>query len=184
MKTKTILLTAFIFVSIIQLAVPAKMIYNYENILKFGKEYRFKIAPIDPSDPFRGKYITLRIKERQFYFHDRSDLKNNEVIYVILDSVSPDGFARIKNISIEKPPLNVDFIKAKVDYFSNKEILYITYPFERYYLEESKAPKAERMYFDASRDTNKISYVTVKVIDGNSVLNDLIINDKSIKDLK
>ena len=47
----------FIVVAIAQLFIPTQMILNQETILKTGKPYRFKTQPVDPSDPFKGKYI-------------------------------------------------------------------------------------------------------------------------------
>ena len=58
MKTIHIFLI-FLAVVLVQLVVPAKMIFDKEVILKTGTIYKFKTQPIDPSDPFRGKYVTL-----------------------------------------------------------------------------------------------------------------------------
>jgi uncharacterized membrane-anchored protein len=183
MKPKNIIIIAFVIVAIIQLAVPTKMIYNYEHILSKGKHYKFQIAPIDPSDPFRGKYINIRIKESWFKADKINIWKYNEVIYVLLDSNNTNGFVWIKSITKVKPESNIDFIKAKVTY-SNDGSVSIDYPFKRYYLEESIAPKVEKLYSDALRDTNKLSFLIVNAIDGNAVVNDLIINGKSIKEIK
>ncbi|HEY4788097.1 MAG TPA: GDYXXLXY domain-containing protein [Bacteroidales bacterium] len=180
MKTKNIVIIAFVVVAMIQLVVPAKMIFNYENILSKGKPYKFQIAPIDPSDPFRGKYIIIRIKENRFKVNRKDTLKYNEDIYVLTSTDSANGFVKIKDIVKEKPQANVDFIKAKAGYFNDSTLL-IDYPFERYYLEESTAPKIERLYHDALWSSTKVSFVIVKVIDGNAVISDLVISGKSIK---
>lgn len=55
----------FILVAV-QLVVPASMIYNAEAIIAKGTEYKFITTPIDPTDPFRGKYITLSYRENRF----------------------------------------------------------------------------------------------------------------------
>lgn len=189
MKTKNILIILFLIVAIIQVAVPAKMIYKYENILKSGKEYRFKISPVDPNDPFRGKFISLHIDQNSFKINRADKWGNGEDIYVTIDSLSQNGFSRISNISKVKPDSKVDFIKAKVDYVNswdstkswnntNGSVVYINYPFERYYLDENKAPQAEQFFRESIRDSNKLNYVAVKVIDGDAVLKDLIINGK------
>ena len=59
MSTKIIVIIAFIFMVFAQWYVPSKMILDREDILKNGEEFKFLTQPIDPSDPFRGKYITL-----------------------------------------------------------------------------------------------------------------------------
>jgi uncharacterized membrane-anchored protein len=56
---KKTILPLFALTCLAQWFVPAQMIYDQEQVLREGKTYHFKTAPIDPSDPFRGKYITL-----------------------------------------------------------------------------------------------------------------------------
>ena len=58
MKTKYIFIL-FVIVALIQLFVPAQVILQQESVLETGNVYRFKTQPVDPNDPFRGKYITL-----------------------------------------------------------------------------------------------------------------------------
>jgi uncharacterized membrane-anchored protein len=183
MKTRNIIVLTFIIVAIIQIAVPAKMIYKYDYILSKGKPYKFQIAPIDPSDPFRGNYISIRMREGGFKNDTTKNWEFHEEVYVLLDFDKSTGFARIKNITREKPQVDVDFVKAKISYF-NKETVFVDYPFEQYYLEESLAPKAENMYSEALRDTNKISCLIVNTIAGDAVIKDLIINGQSIKEIK
>ena len=182
MRTRTILIVAFIIVSMIQLAVPAQMIYKYHHILTFGKQFKFKIAPVDPSDPFRGKFVRLRMVEDKVKVDSLSRWQSNEVIYLKIETRS-DGFVRVLDLSREKPQSGGDFIKARVDYEMDNSVI-IEYPFSKYYLEESKAPEVERLYFKASRDTANVSFVTVNVIDGEAVLKELIIKGKSIKDIQ
>ena len=47
----------------VQLSVPAWMIIDRESVIAEGREYKFEAAPLDPYDPFKGKYITLRYRE-------------------------------------------------------------------------------------------------------------------------
>ena len=65
MKNKNIIIILFLLVALAQLFVPAQMIYNQEDILDTGKLVKFQCEPIDPNDPFRGKYITLNFKENR-----------------------------------------------------------------------------------------------------------------------
>ena len=62
-KTQIVL---FVLVALAQLYVPAKMIWDQEDVLKNGSEYKFKTDPVDPNDPFRGKYITLSFDNNTF----------------------------------------------------------------------------------------------------------------------
>ena len=50
-----------------QIVVPAHMIYQQEDAIDTGVAYKFKTEPFDPSDPFRGKYITLNYEIDSFH---------------------------------------------------------------------------------------------------------------------
>ena len=56
-------------------------------------------------------------------------------------------------------------------------------PFDRYYMEETKAPTAEHTYREHNRrgQTNQTAYAVVRIRDGDAVLEDLCINDKPIR---
>ena len=50
MKPRSIRLSIFVLLALVQLYVPARMILQQEAILRTGRTYQFKTAPIDPSD--------------------------------------------------------------------------------------------------------------------------------------
>lgn len=184
MNNKKILLPVFILVALVQLYVPAKMILDREDILDKGIEYKFKTEPIDPNDPFRGKYITLRYEEDMIEIQNEADWLGGEIIYVFL-TTNNEGFAKIQSVSKEITTNNKDFLKAKVSYVtsngSNK--LTIEYPFDRYYMEESKAYDAELTYRESQLDTNQTAYALVSIKDGEAVLKDVLINGVSIREI-
>jgi uncharacterized membrane-anchored protein len=159
------------------------MIYQHEKILTRGKAFKFRIAAYDPADPFRGNYIGINIAENHFKTDSLPDWKQGEDIFVLIKVDEKDDYVRIVNIVSNKPSSNTDFVKAKIAYVTETRLV-IEYPFEKYYLDEFKAPQAETNYFESARDTTKNNYVIVNVIGGEAVLSDLIINDKSIKELK
>jgi len=184
MNSKYSLLTAFILVALAQIYVPIRMILDKENVLANGTEYKFKTAPVDPVDPFRGKYITLNYEGNTVEIQNEKDWMIGERIYVSL-MADNEGFAQITSVSKEKPKDNQDYIKAKVDFVtddgSNK--LTIFYPFDRYYMEETKALKAEQTYIQAQIDTNQITYALIRIKDGDAVLKDVLIDGISIKEI-
>ncbi len=184
MNSKKILLTAFILVAIIQLAIPGKMIWDREIILETGKEFKFETAPVDPTDPFRGKYIVLDYKENSVVVDSVKEWVEGERIYVNLQTDSK-GFARIESISKEKPVDNLDFVEAKVAFVisgPNKK-LHISYPFDRFYMEESKAYPAERAYIESQLDSTKTTYALVSIKNGDAVLKDVLIDGVSIREI-
>jgi uncharacterized membrane-anchored protein len=184
MTNKKILLSVFILVAIVQLYVPAKMILDREDILNTGKDYKFKTEPIDPNDPFRGKYITLRYEEDMIEIQNEADWVSGEIIYVFL-TPDKEGFAKVQSVSKENGTNNQDFLKAKVNYVtsngSNK--LTIDYPFDRYYMEESKAYDAELTYRKSQLDTTEIAYAVVSIKDGEAVLKNVLINGVSLREI-
>ena len=184
MVSRKLIVALFIITAISQLAVPAKMIFDREDIMAEGKDYKFKTEPIDPSDPFRGKYITLRFEEDQFEVQDLEIWERGEPIYLELES-DDNGFSKIKSVAKSKPLNSGDFLKAMVRYAhgTNSEKLTIQFPFDRYYMEESKAFAAEQAYVDALNDTSQITYALVAIKDGESVLKDVLINGVPIKEI-
>lgn len=171
-------LIAFAIVALLQLLVPAKMILDRETILSDGREYRFRTAPIDPSDPFRGKYIVLNFTQTSVPEKDHADFAQSDIYACI--STGADGFAKVDSVVKSKP----DIDHVKVTYSGGSEgKLFFSFPFDRFYLEESKAPKAEKIYNRVSRDTTKPAYAVVKILDGESVLSDVRIGDVSVTEL-
>jgi uncharacterized membrane-anchored protein len=166
----------------IQWYVPVSMILHRENILQSGKEYKFKTAPVDPSDPFRGKYITLQYDARMARVEYKYNWQNDEPVYVLL-STDKDGYAVIDKAVKEKPTGTNNFVKAKVDYISYDSLLYINYSFDRYYMEEAKAPDAEKIYRESIRDSSYKTYALVNIKNGEAVLKDVLINGVSIKQI-
>nr|WP_298924454.1 GDYXXLXY domain-containing protein [uncultured Allomuricauda sp.] len=184
MNSKKVLFPLFILVVLAQLYVPAKMIWDKEDVLDSGKEFKFKTAPIDPSDPFRGKYIVLSYDENTIEIPDEHDWIRGEVIYVSMIEDN-EGFAKIKAVSKEKLDPNEDFVKAEVGFITSFDTtkLTIDYPFDRFYMEESKAYDAELTYRESQRDTTKITYALVNLKNGDAVLKDVLIDGIPIRAL-
>ncbi|WP_299549435.1 GDYXXLXY domain-containing protein [Seonamhaeicola sp.] len=173
----------FLVVAAVQIVVPTQMILNREEVLNTGAVYKFKTRPVDPADPFRGKYIALDF-EADSYKTTNASWDRKEAIFIYLD-IDSLGFAEIYKVSKDiLPGLDKDYVKAKVDWYAdyNGE-LNIEYPFNRFYMEESKAYEAEVAVRENQRDSllNDV-YAIVYVKAGESVLKDVIINGMPIKD--
>ncbi len=186
MKTKYFILIALIILFLIQLYVPISLITNRENILKNGKEYRFKTAPIDPVDPFRGNYLILSFDANEFVVKTKGDWIEDESVYVIIKQDSM-GFAAIASVEKNKPQTANNFVKARIvniyednAYFT----LNIEYPFDRYYMDEFKAAYSTEVYSKHANDSLYPAYAIVSVYNGESVLKDVIVGNKPIKDWK
>ncbi len=190
MKKRTLLFLAFLAMVLVQLYVPAQMIWGREEILNTGREYKFRTAPIDPNDPFRGKYIILRYQQNSVVVPIENPWQHGQDIYVLLKKTDPNGYVRITGISKEEPknPESA-YVKAKVDYINTqtpeagKSTVFIAYPFDRFYLEESLAEEAEATYVETQEDSTQVAFAVVKIRKGEAVLQDVMIDSVSITDM-
>ncbi|GLU42962.1 GDYXXLXY domain-containing protein [Allomuricauda sp. NBRC 101325] len=183
MDKKKTTIALFALVVLAQLFVPAKMIWDQEDVIRTGTEYKFKTAPVDPNDPFRGKYITLSFDHNTVEVEKTEDWHQGDEVYAIISN-GKDGFAHIDSIAKEKPLKNQDYLKAEIGFstgISNK--VSIDYPFDRFYMEESKAEDAEYTYWSSQRDSTKITYALVSIKNGQAVIKDVMIDGVSIVEL-
>jgi len=182
--TKKIIFPAFILMVLIQLYVPARMIFNKEAVLTGGKEFKFKAAPVDPNDPFRGKYITLSFEENSTQVTDAEAWNQGDLIYVLITE-DEKGFAKIISVSKEKPIYDEDYVTASIGYIINDSLSMVTveYPFTRFYMEESKAQGAEQAYRESTRDSTQVTYVLVSIKNGEAVIKDVLIDGVPIREV-
>jgi uncharacterized membrane-anchored protein len=172
--------------AIAQLIAVGSMIINHEKVLTHGMQYKMKTAPVDPYDPFRGKYVRLNIDNVLELDHTDTYMAG-ETVYAILEE-DKLGFVAVSSIQREKP-LHLKFIKTKVKYASlrtknrNKknepktEVFRVTLdlPFQRFYLEEDVAPKAEILYRKHSQSNKEDAHITFRILKGKAVLEGLFI---------
>ncbi|MEZ4987381.1 MAG: GDYXXLXY domain-containing protein [Saprospiraceae bacterium] len=185
MSNRRLQIIAFGAMVLIQWLVPANMILGREKVLDKGTPYRFKVRPVDPYDPFRGRYMTLDFEANQFNTDTLSEWMMGETVFVSLatDSI---GFANIQDVTHEPPTDGSDYITAKLyysDWRDSFQLLQILYPFDRYYMEETKAPEAERIYRESLRDSSQTAWALVHVYQGEAVLKDVLVNGVSITQL-
>lgn len=172
----------FVIMVLAQWYAPISMIIGSEKTIDGGKEFKFRTRPVDPSDPFRGKSIILQFDATTYTTNDSTQLKflPSSPVYAVID-VDPRGFARIKQLTND-PPEDRDFFTAQFNY-SYDSIAYLSFPFDEFYLEESKASEAERIYWQSRSDSTMVCYAKVMVLDGDAKLVDVIVNDSSIVDV-
>jgi len=178
MKNK-IIIGLFACVCVFQLAVPLSMITQRESVLKHGREIKFKTAPVDPFDAFRGRYVALGIEGSSVALPKGMVLRNGQTVFAhfVFDE---NGFAKFSTITACRPEGN-SYIKAKSRYQSNN-MVFLELPFERYYMEESSAPHAEELYRKHNQRAKQDAYITVKVKDGIAVISGLYVGGKKIEE--
>jgi hypothetical protein len=108
--------------------------------------------------------------------------QRGETVYVSIKN-DANGFAQIAAINKVVPTQERNYIKAKIRsvWGSNPTKVSIQYPFERFYMEESKAPKAETLFRRNRQNANLIVYGNVFIKDGSAALEDVIVNNTSLK---
>jgi len=184
MDKKYILPITFVVVVLIQLWVPVSMIWKSEAVLREGREFHFKTAPIDPIDPFRGNYIILSFDADEHLTSTDTTWQSNELAYVLL-GVDSTGFAEILSVTRKMPENNTDYFKTSIYYAWQDSVdtkLSLNFPFDRYYMEESKAYEAERAVRESVSDSTQVAYAIVCIKDGEARLKDVMVDEVPIKE--
>ena len=173
----TLPFTLFVALAAVQLAVPASIIVGRQTTLANGRVFKFRTAPVDPYDPFRGRFVALRLDPDTALSPEGERLDPGQRVHALLEE-DEDGFARIAVLSTTRPDGD-GYITARVDRISGRDV-HLRWPVDRYYLDEELAPKAEGIYWQNSRREERKACVTVRVRRGKAVLEELYIEDVPI----
>lgn len=184
MMNKRIYWLLLVGMIVAQLTVPIVMIWQREYALHAGDAFHFECAPVDPNDPFRGKYITLSYKENHVVVDTSSAWANGDKIYLGL-GVQPNGMVIFDKIGKSSSEVGSPYLKTRVEYVMpeglDQQKAFVDLPFNRYYLEESKATPAEDLYRTHVQDSvDHQTYAVVRIHQGRAVLQDVQINGQSI----
>ncbi|MBI4558538.1 MAG: GDYXXLXY domain-containing protein [Candidatus Hydrogenedentes bacterium] len=164
-----------------QIAVPWSMIAKHEATLRTGAVYKFRTQPVDPADAFRGRYVWLQVEASSAPLQRGQTFGDGQKVFAVL-ATDEQGFAKFSRVSGTRPSSG-DYVATKVTYINTSELTVgLQLPLDRYYLEESLAPEAERAYREHSRVGQRDTYITVRVRDGYAVIEELYVNDSPIKD--
>jgi uncharacterized membrane-anchored protein len=155
------------------------------------------VAPVDPADAFRGRYVTVRPSirildpiapetERLLWARTGSE---PGTAYVVLES-DAEGFARARQIVAEPPAagdyLEIGHASTAWDTGQPKRIGYdLTFAFDRYYMTETAAPAAAERYVNATRQSSTArAWLTVRVKNGVGVIDGLFIDGAPIEQVR
>ena len=183
---KRIPLIVFAAIAAIQLAVPIYLIADREYVIQNGKVYHLRTEPVDPYDAFRGRYVYLKYEfegklkedlEKRYLPTGNPEGRSKKKIYVTFKRNS-DGFASIEEIS-EAIPSTSYYIAIPIVLKDYDESISLTVPFNRFYMDEFKAPEAESAYQEESGRKN--AYAVVRVKNGRAVITDLMIDGTPIR---
>ena len=180
-RTKYLMLACLVpvFILLGMTVIPLYTIMNGEKII-------LQTIPVDPSDVFRGDYVTLRYEAEEvpLRFVDRDVLKKAESnygfrVYVALEK--KDGKHTPVKVSLDKPKEGV-YLKGKMNYYgktwnpvtgmeSNEESAFIEYSLDKYFIEDNTGLKWEQ----ASAKGDILA--EVKVFKGYAYLTDIMIKE-------
>ncbi|NGY05241.1 GDYXXLXY domain-containing protein [Solimonas terrae] len=165
---------------LLQWALPAGVALHSEAILRSGTRYYLHTAPVDPLDAFRGRYVALRFADASVRLPAGLPWRADMRVAVPLH-VGPDHFARFGTPS-PTPPAQGDYLMATLRNVDADGVASLDLPFDRYYLDERAAPAAERAYRAANAGkTSADAYVTIRVRNGDAVLEALFIDNLPIQ---
>ncbi len=164
-----------------QVGLPAAMIAGRERVLRQGEVIRIRTAPVDPYDAFRGRYVWLGMNTWTLPVTDEGGkARTGRWVYMTFTN-DVEGFSAPAAVRVRPPDAGPYLrIRARV---APGGVVYARPPFERYYLEEHRAPAAEAAYRTANTRTNRDAHVVVRVLGGRGVLEDLVIAGQSAKEI-
>jgi len=164
----------------LQLALPARTVFLHERVISAGEVFRFRCGPVDPADLFRGRYVWLSFPAATVSQGDESPkFRRGQSIYLTV-SEAPDGFAALSTPT-ESRPDEGPYLAATVHRQQGSQLV-VQLPFSRYYIREHLAQAAEQAYRDAGSDGKSEASVTVRVLEGRAVLQELDIQGIPVHD--
>lgn len=179
MSRQRILALVFLAVALVQVALPASRIWQYEKTLREGNVFKFKTEPVDPYDAFRGRYVSLRFDAGSAAWTGKDKVEHGTTVFVRVEN-GPDGFAKFGEATLT-PPGSGDYLQAHSAYGSTEGQIRIELPFDRFYMEERIAPDAERVYREHTRrGSARDAYAMVRIRNGLGVIEQVFIADKTL----
>jgi uncharacterized membrane-anchored protein len=165
-----------IFACAVPVLILLGMCFNPLLTLINGEEVILQTKPVDPSDLFRGDYVTLRyeVEEVPEKLVDKKvltqlkDGRGNLVVFVILKE--KNGIHSPVKVTLEKPKSGV-FLKGEIDYtgtnMDGEQVAFIQYSMDKYFVEDNTGNAWE------NASTKGEILAKVKVYNGYAILTDI-----------
>lgn len=171
---------------VLQWTLPVYLIRRGQAALDEGALYRFRTAPVDPVDPFRGRYVVLDFVAATLTLPRAAERYDDGERGYAPIRVGADGFALL-DPPLPQPPAG-DYLQVRVAWAGEGE-LRLQLPFDRYYLDEHLAPEAEQRYRDSNRvdaesaEDARPAWVQVRVRDGYALIEELYLDGQPVREL-
>ncbi|WP_147533402.1 GDYXXLXY domain-containing protein [Bacillus marasmi] len=148
----------FVLACLVPILVLIGMTVTPLYTLYKGQEIVLATVPVDPSDPFRGDYVSLRFEAEEIPLElveqeilDKRNELNGTRVYVSL--TKENGVHRPSKVSLQKPEKgiymkgNFQYIGPAWDRVNQKEtedVLFIEYSLDKYFVEDNTGLEWER----------------------------------------
>lgn len=165
-------LIVLLLVALAQLAVPGSLIWKREQTLRRGSVWKFRTAPVDPIDAFRGRYIALEFEIETHETSAPPTVEDGATVFVTLGT-DAEGFGEIDQVTTTRPSRD-DYIAARLN---GKRV---SLPFDTYWVTERDAPAAEAAYRAQSRRDKRDAFVTVRIFRGDAALEQLYLDNQPL----
>ena len=162
-----------------QLAAPASMILKRERVLAHGQAFKFRTAPVDPYDAFRGRYVALGFDQRSIAVPHGHDFARGQTVHAVLVE-DAEGFATLAGLRRDRPDAE-PYLTTRIQYVGGNQV-HLRLPFDRFYMDENEAPAAEQAYRQNSARSNRNAYIQVRIEKGFGVIEDLYVDDAPIRE--
>lgn len=164
-----------------QVAAPVFMIARREKVLRRGETFRFRCAPVDPADAFRGRYVSIRLESNDA--PAAVDFAYGQRAFVTI-AADTNGFAQFTGVHRGRPDGDA-WIRTRIQWRHTRGRVNFDSTMNRFYMEESEAPRAETAWREATRwnRTNHTAAVVARVHRGMAVIQDLEIDGRPIRDV-
>ena len=175
---------AFCALCVLQLAAAASGIARYERVLASGQAVLLAVAPVDPYDPFRGRYVTLSFALEQGAHPVKGKVPQyGEPAYVVLKT-DAKKVASVDYLTASPPDSGL-WLKAESSWPESETTARVSLPMKRYYMNEALAPAAEQAYREAvARDAERAgddSYARVRILNGAVVIEQVLLDGVPIE---
>lgn len=160
LKLQNVIKPLLIIVVAAQLAFPVYMIVTNEIVFAKGTLYNFRVAPRDPYDPFRGRYVTVRVLDDEVSVNTAFAI--GDMAYASIDTFN--DYSTISALSLEKPEWG-DYLEVRIRNVTKTDSGYIAtidYPFDRIFMNEKIAPLVDTAF----SSYKEVVYISVSVKDG------------------
>ena len=176
-KASRIFLIFAVVVFVLQWLVPATMIIGHEMVLEKGEEIKIRCQPIDPVDPFRGRYVSIRLDlALPDNFEQPADTHKQQHVFARL-RLDEQGFAVVDEVLTDEPSTDL-YVTGQVQGWRKTFAIGL----DRYYMNERLAPEAERLVRSGIREDSKV-WASVKIFKGRAVLSGLYVDGIAIEEL-